>query len=140
MEHLLSDEELYQRELQRENPFMQHNHIEIELVERDHAVLRLDVRPESKNPHGTVHGGMLWTMADNATAIAAHTDGRTYVTQNGSLYFLHNQSDGILRAEAIVQYRGKSTVLVDVRVSGTGGRVLANGTYSLFCIEQGRDA
>ncbi|MEI3363454.1 MAG: PaaI family thioesterase [Oscillospiraceae bacterium] len=72
------------RERLKKNQFMSYNHIELEHVEPDYAVFRLDIRPESRNIFGMVHGGALYTMADNAAGSAAHTDGRNYVTQNGS--------------------------------------------------------
>ena len=69
------------QERQKKNGFMRHNFIEMESVARDRAVFRLTIRPESKNPYGMVHGGAIYTLADNATGTAAHTDGRYYVTQ-----------------------------------------------------------
>ena len=83
------------RERLKKNQFMSYNHIELEHVEPDYAVFRLDIRPESRNIFGMVHGGALYTMADNAAGSAAHTDGRNYVTQNGSLHFLRNQTEGV---------------------------------------------
>ena len=71
-------------ELNKKNLFATYNHIEAEFVEPDHAIFKLEIRPESKNPYGIVHGGAIYTMADNATGYAAHTDGRSYVTQGSS--------------------------------------------------------
>ena len=51
------------RERIRKNGFMIHNHIELESVEKDRAVFRLDIRSESCNPYGMVHGGAIYTMA-----------------------------------------------------------------------------
>ena len=76
------------RERIRKNGFMLHNHIELESVERDRAVFKLDIRPESCNPYGMVHGGAIYTLADNATGTAAHSDGRYYVTKTSALHFL----------------------------------------------------
>ena len=134
----MTDNELQQRAFERSNPFMYHNFMEIEHVERDLAILRLEVHPESLNPHGMVGGGLLSALADNATAEAAHTDGRVYVSQNCSFYFLSNQTDGMIRATARVKRRGRTTVLVDVEVTGTGDKLLAAGLYSLFCISEER--
>ena len=59
----------------RKNAFMLHNYIELERVEKDRAVFKLDIRPESCNPYGLIHGGAIYTLADNATGAAAHSDG-----------------------------------------------------------------
>ena len=66
------------------NTFMVHNFIEMEHVEPDRAVFRLDVRPESLNAYGMVHGGAIYTLADNASGAVAHTDGKTYVTKTSA--------------------------------------------------------
>ena len=128
--------ELEQRTLARleKNGFMNYNHIEMEQVERDYAVFRLQVRPENRNVYGMVHGGAIYTLADNATGSAAHTDGRNYVTQSGTLHVLRNQREGIIRAQARVRHRGRSTVLVAVDVVGDDGTLLASGEFSFFCI------
>ena len=136
----MNDLEQMTMERLKRNGFMNYNHIEMERVEPDRAVFRLEIRPESKNVYGMVHGGAIYTLADNATGSAAHTDGRHYVTQNGSLHFLKNQGEGIIRAEARVRHRGRSTVLVDVDVVGADDRLLAAGEFSFFCIDRAGEA
>ena len=78
------------KDKERKNLFATYNHIEMVMVEEDHAVFRLNIQPESKNSYGMVHGGAIYAMADNATGFAAHTDGRNYVTQTSALHFLRN--------------------------------------------------
>ena len=117
------------------NAFPTYNHIEMESVEPDHAVYRLEIRPESKNPYGVVHGSAIYTMADNATGYAAHTDGRHYVTQTSSMHFLRNQTHGVVRADARVRHRGRTTCLVDVDIIGEGGKLLATGDFTFFCVD-----
>ena len=97
---------------------------------------RLEIRPESLNPYGMVHGGALYTMADDAAGSAAHSDGRYYVTQSGELHFLRNQPNGVLRAVGVVRHRGKSTVLVQVDITNEDGTLLATGEFSLFCVNK----
>ena len=118
------------------NAFMDHNFIEAAEWSRDRAVTTLTIRPETRNPYGVAHGGALYSMADNATGIAAHTDGRSYVTQSSNFYFLGNQPEGTVRAEARVIHRGHATCLVGVEITGDGGRVLASGTFVHFCVNQ----
>ena len=120
----------------RKNAFSQYNGYELESVELDRAVYRLEVRPESLNPYGMVHGGALYTMADDAAGSAAHSDGRYYVTQSGELHFLRNQPKGVLRAVGVVRHRGRSTVLVQVDITNEDGTLLATGEFSLFCVNK----
>lgn len=127
-------------ELNLKNAFASYNHIEPEIVEPDHAVFKLVIRPESKNPYGVVHGGAIYTMADNATGYAAHSDGRFYVTQTSSMHFLRNQTHGVVRADAHVRHRGSATCLVDVDILGEDGRLLATGEFTYFCVDPERMA
>ena len=139
----MNQEEKQLQELRlRENAFTRHNFFELETVERDRAVYRLDIRDESKNPYGMVHGGALYTLAADAagaavpTGVAACTDGRHYVTQNGSRHFLKNQPGGTIRAEGRVRRRGKATCLAVVDITNEAGELLATGGFSYFCIDQ----
>jgi len=122
------------------NAFTAHNFIVQERVEPDSAVYRLEIQPESLNPYGMVHGGALYTLADDAAGAAAHTDGRYYVTQHGDLHFLDNRARGIIRAEGRVRRRGRSTVLVDVDITDQEGGLLAAGTFSYFRVDPDRMA
>lgn len=117
------------------NAFMRHNYLEMESMEPDRAVFRLDIRPESRNAFGMVHGGALYTLADHAGGAAAYSDGRAYVTQSGSLHFLRNQAEGTLRAEGRVRHRGKSTCLTEVDITGEDGVLLATGEFTFFCVD-----
>ena len=124
----MTQEEQQLKELRlRENAFTRHNFLELETVERDRAVYCLDIRPESKNSYGMVHGGALYTMADDAAGAAVHTDGRHYVTQHGDLHFLKNQPSGTIRAEGRVRRRGKATCLAMVDITNEAGELLATG-------------
>lgn len=126
-----------EQELKRakDNAFMNHNFMEVEQVQRDFAVVRLEIRPESHNPYGMVHGGALYTMADNAAGLAAHTDGRTYVTQNSHMQMLRNQPTGVLRAKAQLCYRGRSTCVVAVDIVNAEDLLLATGSFTFFCVD-----
>ena len=122
------DETIIQQQAEQrnaKNAFAEYNHLELESVEPDHAVFRLLIRPESKNPYGIVHGSAIYTMAD----------GRIYVTQDSAMHFLRNQTEGIVRADAHVLHRGKSTCLVHVDIFGEDGRLLATGTFTYFCVD-----
>ena len=123
------------KDKERKNLFATYNHIEMVMVEEDHAVFRLNIQPESKNSYGMVHGGAIYAMADNATGFAAHTDGRNYVTQTSALHFLRNQSEGEIQADARVRHRGHSTCLVAVDILGEDEKLLATGEFTFFCVD-----
>lgn len=118
----------------QKNSFINWIGIELEELETDRAVVRLEPGRQHLNPYGIVHGGVYATMADTAAGIAARTDGRDYVTQCSSLNYLHSQREGTIRAEARVRHRGRSTCVVEAEVTGTDGKLLATGTMTFFCL------
>lgn len=124
----------------KENAFTAHNFMERESVGPDRAAYRLEIRRESRNPYDMVHGGALYTLADDAAGAAAHSDGRHYVTQHGDLHFLDNRAHGTIRAEGHVRHRGRSTVLVGVDITDEAGVLLAAGEFSYFCVDVERMA
>lgn len=124
------------RDKEKQNRFVVHNHIEMVSVEKDRAIFRLEIRPESKNSFGMVHGGAIYAMADNAAGFATHTDGRHHVTQTSALHFLRNQSEGVVQAEAYVRHRGKTTSLVAVDITGENGKLIATGEFTFFCVDK----
>ena len=133
----MNEEEKRIEELRlRKNAFTRHNFIELEYVVPDEAAYRLEIRPESYNPYGMVHGGALYTLADDAAGGAAHSDGRYYVTQTGTLHFLRNAPAGTLRAVGRVRHRGKSTCLIEVEITGGDGALMATGEFTFFCVDK----
>ena len=123
------------KEKEQQNRFTAYNHIEMVMIEQDHAIFRLNICPESKNSFGMVHGGAIYAMADNATGFAAHTDGRNSVTQTSSLHVLRNQPEGEIQADARVRHRGRSTCLVAVDILGEDETLLATGEFTFFCVD-----
>ena len=120
----------------RVNGFMHHNYIELDHAERDLAVFRLTIRPESRNPFEQLHGGAIYTMADNAAGAAAFSaDGRPYVTQSTTFHFIRNVASGTVYATGRVIHRGRSTCLTRVEITDETGRLLATGDFSFFAVD-----
>lgn len=124
------------REKEANNKFVVHNYIQMVSVKKDEAVFSLDIREESKNSFGMVHGGAIYAMADNAAGFVVHTDGRHHVTQTSALHFLRNQSEGTVRATARVRHRGNTTALVAVDITGDNGKLIATGEFTFFCVDK----
>ena len=60
----------------KSNPFMDHCGIEAVVSSPECSEVTLTIRPESRNIHGVVHGGLLFTMADCVAGLTARADGR----------------------------------------------------------------
>lgn len=128
-------EEILGRVRQRaeKNPFPRYNHIRIGKIERDHVVLYVDAVSESLNAKGTVHGGLLFAMADFCGATTARTDGRSYTTLSAEAHYLKGVSGGRITAESRLVHRGKTTVLVEVDITDEQGALLFRASITMFC-------
>jgi len=90
---------------------------DVESVHEGRAIFRLDVRPNHKQIHGVVHGGILAALADTTAAIAAYTaipKGTEIATVELSINYLvvteceiFNE-DGSLAAKALLTFGAKS--------------------------------
>lgn len=82
------------------------------------AHLRATVRPEHLNFHGTAHGGFLYTLADEAFALASNSRGPTAVALSVQMtYFRPVAAGDVLEATAAEEYLGRraATYRVEVR-------------------------
>lgn len=118
-----------------ENPFMQYNHIQIDSVTLDSAAMPLDIRKDSTNIYGYVHGGAFFTMADCCAGLTARSDGRQYVTQNASVNFIHNVKSGHLTAHGKTISRGRRICVVSVEITNETGDLLFSSTFSMYCVD-----
>ena len=118
-----------------ENPFMQYNHINIDSVTLDSASMSLDIRKDSTNIYGYVHGGAFFTMADCCAGLTARSDGRQYVTQSASVNFIHNVKSGHLTAHGKTISRGRRICVVSVEITNEAGTLLFTSTFSMYCVD-----
>ncbi|MEG2000144.1 MAG: PaaI family thioesterase [Evtepia sp.] len=123
------------------NTFMIHNYIRLTHMEEDLAIVELDLHPESRNLFGYIHGGVFFTMADSAAGGAARSRGKRYVTLSNSFEFYRNtKENGIIRAIGKVRRRGQTICVVAVDVLDENDRLLAGGTFTMFCTGDVSDA
>jgi uncharacterized protein (TIGR00369 family) len=80
------------------------------------------------NPMGTVHGGILCTLADSAMGMAFATtldDGETFTSLEVKINYLRPVFEGKLFANAKVVHRGRTVGLVECEVAAEDGRLVA---------------
>jgi uncharacterized protein (TIGR00369 family) len=103
-------------------------------VSRGRAVVELDFAPHVQQLTGTFHAGALTTLADVA-ATAACLSGlpedaldapeKFPVSINFTINLVGNASSGAARAEAQVVHFGRTTQVVETRITSQTGRLLA---------------
>jgi uncharacterized protein (TIGR00369 family) len=99
----------------------------LEELSLDYCVLRLPYRKQITNGSGTVHGGILATLADTAVAFALSTnfDGKMgFATTDLTIHFLR-RARGEVRARARILKKGKRVNVGEVEIVGEDGREVA---------------
>ncbi|MEY2959387.1 MAG: hypothetical protein RLZZ01_1955 [Actinomycetota bacterium] len=101
------------------------------------GVATLDVGEIHINPHGTVHGGVMFIMLDTAMGAATMTvvgDGNWCATLDIHTRYLSPCFGGRLTATATVRKAGRRVVHLDATVTGDDGReyVAASGVFAVI--------
>ena len=96
----------------------------------------LEVSPSSMNPHGMVHGGCLYTLADTVagSAVAASCGGPC-VTVSGTLEFLRPATGAIIHCEASAKKLGSTICTMQVELTNQNHKVVATGTFIFMLIQ-----
>ena len=78
------------------------NEIGIRLISASagRAMMELTITGKHLNTHGTVHGGVIYSLADAAFAVASNSRGVPSVAINTSITYMKAATTGILYAEA----------------------------------------
>ena len=121
------------------NHFMIHNNIKAAMLTKDQARVTATVTPVSLNAMESVHGGLMFIMAEIAAGLLTRNDGRRHVTVNSSFRFLKgtNRAEE-LTAEAAVINRGRRLCVCRSVVRETGNeRILAEGEFTFYCLDEG---
>jgi acyl-CoA thioesterase len=93
------------------------------------------VRPEHLNPHGVVHGGVIYSLVDYAMggALTSRLDaGERCATLEIKINYLAVVSQGSLSAEAWVVARSNRVGVLEALVHGDGERLIALATGSFY--------
>ncbi|HEV2745927.1 MAG TPA: hydroxyphenylacetyl-CoA thioesterase PaaI [Allosphingosinicella sp.] len=100
--------------------------IEIEEAREGYARIRMTMRADMVNGHGTVHGGMVFALADTAFAYACNSRNVRSVAAQASIVFLDAAREGeVLIAEAQEQALAGRAGVYHVAVTGADGRPIA---------------
>lgn len=108
-----------------------------------HAELKIPIRPELKQQHGFVHGGVISYAVDNALTFAGGSVlGPSVVTSEFKINYLRPAIGDFLVARATVIYSSKSQTVCrcDVFVSNEGKESLcatSQGTIVTLTVELG---
>lgn len=116
----------------QDNPFLKLCGIQLLQAKDGSCYAQVEITPQIYNPHGMVHGGLLFTMADIVTGIAACQYGTSPVTLDSDFHFLQNVHSGTLTARAEVVRAGSSITVLRAQVTSDSGHLLAEGSFTYY--------
>lgn len=123
------------RERVEGSPFHSSMGISVEAVREGSVDLRLHAGPEHSNLHGTVHGGVLATLADTAAGLAvrsATTDpGGPHASVNLDVQYLAPAAAGPLLATGRVVKLGRRLAFAEAAITDESGAVLARAQVTV---------
>lgn len=101
-----------------------------------HARLSVEVIPESLNLYGNAHGGFLFSLCDMAAGMSTYAYEIVNVTQNSSIQFLRGVSQGTVFVESNAVHKGSKTVMNQVTITDSEGRLLVTAAYTMFLLSE----
>ena len=115
------------------NPYCQRQGIVVQELRPGYARVTKTVAPDDVNPLNVPHGGLYFTMADNACGSAMVGYGYACVTVDANYHFLRSAKVGDhLTAEAFEVRHGNLISVLDVKITDQDGNVLGTGSFT-FC-------
>lgn len=116
--------------------FAETNGITLESSTETTATAYIDITEKSLNHNGNIHGGLLFSLADNTAGLCAKQDGNNYVTLQGNMNYLEGINHGRIRATATLIRRGKRTSIIDVNITSDEHILIAKGNFIMYRLEQ----
>ena len=103
------------------------------IIEADsnHSIVEIDIEEKHYNGNNCVQGGVMFTLADFACAVAANADEIAFVSANGNISFLTATQGKKLIAEARVIKRGKTLVFCEANVYDENKKNIAKASFTM---------
>ena len=125
------------QEIVKENPYAAKIGIELLEAREGYVSAKVDVKEEFQNIYGDLHGGFLYTIADNVAGIAACVYGYYVTTINGSIQYLRagrNTKTVFCKAKAVKA--GKTITVVQAELTDEKGLLLNTAEFTYFNLKK----
>jgi acyl-CoA thioesterase len=99
------------------------------------AAMELEAGPDHLNPYGMVHGGAVYALLDTAMGAALVSrlePAERCATLEVKIQYVAPAAAGLLRAEARLVARTRRIAVLEARVYGGAGRLVALGTGTFY--------
>ena len=125
--------------LPEQPPFAHFLGIRLISVTPERLEAELAVREEFKNRGGVMHGGAVMAYADSLGGTISHASlqpgQRTTTIESKTNFFTNIPMGDVARADSIVLHRGRSTIVVQTRITRGDGRLAAIVTQTQMVLE-----
>ena len=99
------------------------------------AVVTLDVCEKHFNGVGIVQGGVVFTLADFACAVAANSEESTFVSADGTISYLNAAVGKRLVASAKVVKDGKTLAFCEATITNDDDKLVAKASFTMCRIK-----
>jgi uncharacterized protein (TIGR00369 family) len=102
--------------------------LELGEIRSGEALIHLQVRDEFKQNQGVVHGGVIASLIDTASAFAVTTElepGERVTTTDLTIHYLRPVTEGDLQAKARIVRSGRRLFVISVEVSDSRQALIA---------------
>ncbi len=122
------------RRLFQNDRFATDNGAVIDEVDDSYAKCSLKIEDRHRNAMGAVMGGVYFTLADFALAVASNWEKMGNVSLNSEITYLTAAKGERLIAEAVCVKKGKTTSYYRIDVKDDLGNLTAAVTATTFCV------
>ena len=121
-------------------PFAKFLGIKLISVTPERVEAELAVREEFKNRGGMMHGGAVMAYADNLGGTISHANlrpgQRTATIESKTNFFASIPIGDVAHAECVPLHRGRSTIVVQTRITRNDGKLAAIVTQTQMVIDR----
>ena len=119
-------------------PFEKYLGIKIIKAKDGYAKLKMPYRKELTNPHGSIHGGAIASLADTAMAVAIFSkySHSSFYTVKLEIKFRAPASKGEIFAKAKVMNKRKRFVFGKVEIKDEEGKLLAQVSVTFYLAKE----
>lgn len=111
----------------------------VELSE-DRAVSMIEIDENHMNPNKSVHGGVLFTMADALAGTLVCVDGKMHTTISSSMQYASPVMEkGMLIAEAKFIKKGRKISYITVDIKDKTGTLICIGSFTFYNLNMDYD-
>lgn len=134
----MSEEELLaygKKYMENVGGFIKNNHYQLVDIKKDYCVMEAEIKEESLNPYGMVHGGFLFGLADTAAGVAARSSGRKAVTLSSHIEYLHACHGSKIKVVVEAVKTGKNVSVYEVCIYDDKETMVAKATVDYFYLD-----